>query len=601
MAFGGASYAAADLTAQSVAGWVPPLLSADGEWLGERDLSVARIRDLIRNDGWAQAAVDRQVDMTVGATFRLNAKPDAVSLGIGQDEADAFALRIEAKWRKFAEDPTFRADAERDLPVAGLIGLAARELVSVGEAVGLLRWIPRRGWPFATALQMVDADRLSNPYGVADDDELRGGVEYDRDNAAVAYHFRDGHPSDWYVGAKAHHWTRIERFERVGDWDRPKVLHLKEKRRPGQGRGVSRLVSALVKQRLLAKYSESEVKAAALNGSVVGAIYTQMGAEYAAEALGQTPGGDGVDWGAFNDARRQFYGDRRVLDEARFVTVADREPGEAIYFEIPHFPHMDYITPKDLQDMVTVLGRAGVRPRTLDDEMVKRLFTIMNKHKITREYVRSGALKGLIKDGRGRVLYDLYQAFGITKKVVDFELDDANTDVNAKCDEVLGHMQDNIRGETMTGAEAIVSPEFFNKLVGHPNVEKYWLQTQFAGQLAATERQRLGGQWGRLFEHQTLLFREYRGSAPIKSPAGGVTNERFVAANKGHAYPTGTQSAFATYDAPPHDVRYANLPGIEVSISPKVLDHGAGVELQSQSNPLALCRRPEVLVEVTTD
>ena len=313
------SHQAADLGAQAVAGWMPPLLSPDAEWLYERDLSVARIRDLVRNDGWARAAVDRMVDMTVGATFRLSAKPDAVALGIDQAAADALALKIEAKWRKFAQDPTFRADAERALPVVGLFGLAARELVATGEACAVLRWLPKRGWPFATALQMVDADRLSNPNGAPDDEKTRGGVECDADGAAVAYHFRDGHPSDWFTGGKSNIWTRIERFERLGDWERPKVLHLFEKRRPGQRRGVSLLVAALVKQRLLSKYSEAEVKAAALNGSIVGAIYTQMGSEYAAEALGSADGSQ--DWGAFNAARTNFYGERRLMDEARFVTM----------------------------------------------------------------------------------------------------------------------------------------------------------------------------------------------------------------------------------------------------------------------------------------
>ncbi|QZN99785.1 phage portal protein [Chenggangzhangella methanolivorans] len=314
-----ASHHSADMAAQAVAGWMPPLLSPDAEWLYERDLSVARIRDLVRNDGWAQAAVDRMVDMTVGATFRLSAKPDAVALGIDQAEADALALRIEAKWRKYAQDPTFRADAERALPVVGLFGLAARELVATGEACAVLRWLPKAGWPFSTAVQMVDADRLSNPNNRADDDKIRGGVECDENGAAVAYHFRDGHPSDWFAGAKGNIWTRIERFETLGDWERPKVLHLFEKRRPGQRRGVSRLVAALVKQRLLAKYSEAEVKAAALNGSIVGAIYTQMGSEYAAEALGSDTGQQ--DWGAFNSERVKFYNDRRQMDEARFVTM----------------------------------------------------------------------------------------------------------------------------------------------------------------------------------------------------------------------------------------------------------------------------------------
>jgi hypothetical protein len=35
-------------------------------------------------------------------------------------------------------------------------------------------------------------------------------------------------------------------------------------------------------------------------------------------------------------------------------------------------------------------------------------------------------------------------------------------------------------------------------------------------------------------------------------------------------------------------------------VSPKILDHGKGIELLSKSNPLAECRRPEATVQIRT-
>jgi hypothetical protein len=46
------------------------------------------------------------------------------------------------------------------------------------------------------------------------------------------------------------------------------------------------------------------------------------------------------------------------------------------------------------------------RRATLADEMAKRLFIIRAKHSITREWIRMGALKGLITDGNGDTLLD---------------------------------------------------------------------------------------------------------------------------------------------------------------------------------------------------
>jgi len=82
--------------------------------------------------------------------------------------------------------------------------------------------------------------------------------------------------------------------------------------------------------------------------------------------------------------------------------------------------------------------------------------------------------------------------------------------------------------------------------------------------------------------------------------ANSLTNSPAVATGKGHAYPTGTQDTFKTWFAPPDTVAAANEPGEEIFVSSEVLKHGKGVELWSESNPLAICKRPEVLVEVTT-
>lgn len=318
---GRSSHAAGDLTAQAVAGWMPALRSADADWLDERDLTVARTRDLVRNEAWAQSAVDRLVDLTVGATFRLSAKPDALALGIDEATAKTLAQQIEAKWRSFAEDPTFRCDSQRRLPFAGLIGLIARELVQSGEALALLRWLPRQGWPYSTCVQVLDSDRLSNPRGAMDSDTLRGGVELDAGGAPIAYHLRRRHPNDVSTSADGYAWDRVERWDDVYGWERPKMLHVFEPLRPDQSRGVSRLVAALVKTRLLSRHAESEVKAAALNGSIVGVIYTQLGAEFASEMLGGGGPRGGVDWEGLSNARAGFYGDRKVLDDARFLTA----------------------------------------------------------------------------------------------------------------------------------------------------------------------------------------------------------------------------------------------------------------------------------------
>ena len=301
-------------------------------------------------------------------------------------------------------------------------------------------------------------------------------------------------------------------------------------------------------------------------------------------------------------------GSIRVLpakERGASATSGDRGGRKNVFIECPHFPAEDLITPRDLQNMVTIANSSRT-PRTLADEMAKRLFTIRNKHSITREWIRMGALKGLITDGNGDTLLDLYAAFGITKVTVDFLLGSAGTDIIDKCTQVRQSIAENLLGEVMNGVEVIVSTSFFNKLIQHAKVEKFWVNWSGAQSLAQPayapgtgpiDRNGQPTALGRSFVFQNILFREYNGKAPIGKTRVATP---FVAVDYGVAYPSGTMNTFETWDAPPNDIRFVNQPGQEVAISPKILDHGEGVELKSQSNCLAICKRPEVLVEVHT-
>lgn len=277
-------------------------------------------------------------------------------------------------------------------------------------------------------------------------------------------------------------------------------------------------------------------------------------------------------------------------------TEAARARGDTLYVEVPHVPYQDTLKPEDIQGFLQLSGRT-LRPTSAEEEMAKRLAAMRRTHDITLEYMRMEALKGILKDGDGTTVYNWYTTFGITKKTVDFVLGTSTTDIIAKCEEVYDHIVTNLKGETMSGVEVIVSSSFFNKFVQHAKVEKYWLQTQNALQLVSMPRDRRGGNWGRTFNFPlgNLVFTEYKGVAPLK--AGSAP---FVAVDYGHAYPAGTGNAFQTYLGPAHHWDYVNDPGMELYVSTKVLDHGRGVEIVTQANPLPICKRPELLVEVRT-
>lgn len=254
-------------------------------------------------------------------------------------------------------------------------------------------------------------------------------------------------------------------------------------------------------------------------------------------------------------------------------------------FAIPKLTYDEYVSPQEVQNVRAYGGQAGLdnMARLLND----RLETARAKHDITLEHLRMGALKGQILDADGSTLYDLYTEFAITAKEVDFVLGTSTTKVANKCREVVRHIEDNLLGEMSTGVHALVSEEFYDKLITHANVEK-----AYANWAAAQER--IGGDLRKGFTFGGITFEEYRGKAT--DPSGST--RRFIAADSGHAFPLGTQQTFRTYAGPADFNETVNRLGQLYYAKTMPAKFDRGYDVHTQSNPLPLCLRPGVLVRV---
>ena len=274
-----------------------------------------------------------------------------------------------------------------------------------------------------------------------------------------------------------------------------------------------------------------------------------------------------------------------------------------VILQIPHFPHLEKIAVGDIDSVLQVFN-GQVEPRSLDREIFNKLRNIRLNHGITLEYIRLGMLRGLIKDGSGTTLYDLYQVFGISKKTVALALGTDSTDVRAKCEEVRDHIITNLQGETYNEIEAVVDTLTFGKLIKHPNVEKFWLQAQNSAEHQRLNRDTRGGNWGRVFDFGDIRWREYKGGLPMRNPnTGAITTEKNVADNTGTAFPTGTQSMMRTFEAPVQHIELVNqAPDSDtIYVSIEDLKHGQGYELLSQTNRIAVCKQPKCQVQLTTN
>ncbi len=254
-------------------------------------------------------------------------------------------------------------------------------------------------------------------------------------------------------------------------------------------------------------------------------------------------------------------------------------------YAIPHFPLDDYITPQDVQGQ-RAYGEEGVE--RLASVQARKLTTIRKSHAATLETARAKMItSGDIYAPNGTVVGNFYTDFGVTRKQVAFDLSNAATDVIAKIEEVIAHIQDNsLSGDSYTGVVGLCSPEFFSALIAQAGVKeayKFYTSTQ------EPQRNRLGGNTTlyREFVYAGCLFREIR---------DGVNGQRFLPVGECYFVPMGTQDTFISYVAPSAKLDMANTLGenqyLWVYGDPK----GEKEEMELEFSHVHLLRRPATVI-----
>lgn len=266
-------------------------------------------------------------------------------------------------------------------------------------------------------------------------------------------------------------------------------------------------------------------------------------------------------------------------------TVGERGSRKLRSFIIPHIPHDDVVLPEEVQG-IRAFG-SETEMEAISGVMARHLQTMRNKHAITLEYLRMGALKGQILDADGSTIYDLYSEFGATQSTIGFDLANAASDIKGHCYDLMSAIEDQLQGEFMTGVHVLCSPEFFRALTTHKEVKTAYTNWQQGIMLINDVRSG--------FAYTGVTFEEYRGQA---SDASGTTR-RFIAAGEAHAFPLGTVDTFATYYAPADFNETANTLGQALYAKQEPRKFDRGTDLHTQSNPLPMCHRPGVLVKLT--
>lgn len=331
----GYSQYGASTTKKNMRGWMYYGGSAKEDIEDNIDILRQRSRDAYMGIPTAAAALKTLRTNVVAGGLMPSPQIDAEYLKLTNEQAEALQAQILREFALWAD--TKICDADRMDNFYQLQQLAFLSYIMSGDVFALLPMKEHPGQPYSLRVRIIEADRVCSPdgYDRLVPCEVKGykvhsivqGVETDEDGMVVAYWIYNHHPlSSLANQAGKLEWTRVEAY---GSSGRPNVLHVMNRERPGQRRGVPVLAPVLEALKQLGRYTEAEITAA-----VISAMFTV----FIQSATVQTgkPIGEAIPPEQLIDAQ-----DQGSIELGNGAIVA-LNPGETVEFADPKHPNSGY-------------------------------------------------------------------------------------------------------------------------------------------------------------------------------------------------------------------------------------------------------------------
>lgn len=220
-------------------GWKPRRggASANADHAADATTLRTRARALVQNSPYIARGLDSLVANVIGT-------------GITPRSLSPQAAAIDKLWSDWCRV----ADADGLLDLYGLQAAAHRAMEQDGEVMIRLRPRLREdGLPVPLQLQLLEIDWLdSSKSGTNGPNTIVNGIEYDPLGRVSAYWLWDQHPGELMTA----------KTRRASSYPVPakSIIHLFQSKRPGQGRGFTRLAPIIARVRDLQLYEDAELQ-----------------------------------------------------------------------------------------------------------------------------------------------------------------------------------------------------------------------------------------------------------------------------------------------------------------------------------------------------
>lgn len=243
--------------------------SESGDAPDQAEIQRLRYRawDLWRNNPYARRAVRAVISQTIGCGL----KPNSMAETPAGEPFEKLRKRSEELWRIWGKSPLayqrhvggidinrLQCDLLREVILSGEVLIRRRHL-SPSEVRRKKAIVPYR-------LEVISADRLDDGYfyasqNVPEGNEVSRGIEFTPEGDVAAYWVLERHPDDIRWGVP----VSLESQRIPAD----KIIHVFDRERVDQTRGVSWLAPVVKHLRDIRDYQDNELMAAAIGACVV--------------------------------------------------------------------------------------------------------------------------------------------------------------------------------------------------------------------------------------------------------------------------------------------------------------------------------------------
>ena len=260
--------------------------------------------------------------------------------------------------------------------------------------------------------------------------------------------------------------------------------------------------------------------------------------------------------------------------------VVNADKRGLIPFNTLHLPQQSTIMADEVVNVKPFGSQTEVQ--SVQAVVAKRQAKHRNQLDATMEHLKIGAAKGILMDADGTTpLLNIYDSFGISEPVFHLGISSETTNVQSKCMTLLDAIEDALDGLSFTGVRVECGRTFFKTLVMQKTVKDSYARYQDGAMQRDDVRKG--------FEYGGIIWEQYRGQV------GGT---KFIADNEARVIIEGVPEMYIARFAPANYMETVGTMGLPYYSKIERLPMDKGVMLESQTNPIMLCTRPQASFKV---